>query len=407
MIARARVETLRKRVAGFVNGLNTGRVGEYRYSVTGEPNLYASCYALMTLHYVNELPEDPELRSAWADYILSFQDPATGQFLGPELRRPLPAGAKHDFEHLAMHLAVTVLPCLDILGVKPRYPLRFAHRFLDAQTLALWLAQRDWTDAWLEGNNLLFVLQLLIYLRDDEGQPAAAARVDEFFAWLDANIDPATGLWGTNGYCSNFVAMCGGYHQLLAYYSEGRALTSPERLIDVTLELQHTDGGFNPNGGGGACEDVDAVDILVNLYKRHDHKRPLIRMSLRAAMRSILKKQMPDGGFVYRLDEPFMHMGMELTKTPPNKSNLFATWFRLHTIALISQVMDSESSETSGWRFNPRMSMGWHDQSVHVPIESALARMFGELIFSPRRFFVSHIDGDLRLAIRRLIPYRH
>lgn len=406
MISRARARTLRKRVADFVNGLNTGRVGEYRYSVTGEPNLYASCYALMTLHYVNELPQDPAWRSAWADYILSFQDPATGQFLGPELRRPLPAGAKHDFEHLAMHLATTVLPCLDILGTKPRHSLQFAHRFLDSQTLAQWLAQRDWTDAWLEGNNLLFVLQLLIYLRDDECQPAAAARIDEFFAWLDANIDAATGLWGTNGYCSNFVAMCGGYHQLLAYYSEGRALTSPERLIDVTLALQHADGGFNPQGGGGACEDVDAVDILVNLYKRHDYKRPLIRMSLRAALRSILKKQMSDGGFVYRLDEPFAHMGMDATRTPPNNSNLFATWFRLHTIALISEALAEATLADFDWRFNPRMSMGWHDKDIRVSAAPWYRKLVEEFKFDPRRFIVSRLDSDLRRKIRRLVPYR-
>lgn len=406
MITRTRVQTLRKRVADFVDGLNTGRVGEYRYSVTGEPNLYASCYALMTLHYVNELPQDPTLRGAWANYILSFQDPTTGQFLGPELRRPLPAGAKHDFEHLAMHLATTVLPCLDILGARPRHPLQFAHRFLDSQTLAQWLAQRDWTDAWLEGNNLLFVLQLLIHLRDDEGQPAAAARIDEFFAWLDVSIDPTTGLWGTNGYCSNFVAMCGGYHQLLAYYSEGRPLTSPERLIDVTLALQHADGGFHPQGGGGACEDVDAVDILVNLYKRHDHKRPLIRTSLRAALRSILKKQMPDGGFVYRLNEPFSHMGMEATKTPPNNSNLFATWFRLHTIALVSEVLNETALADFDWSFNPRMSMGWHDKRIRMPTGFSHSKLLEEFKFDPRRFIVSRVDSDLRRKIRRLVPYR-
>jgi hypothetical protein len=158
--------------------------------------------------------------------------------------------------------------------------------------------------------------------------------------------------------------MCGGYHQLLAYYYMGREIRFPEALVDTTLALQHEDGGFSPRGGGGACEDVDAVDILVNLYKRHDYKRPEIRLSLRRALELIKLQQMPDGGFVYHRDEEFTHMGMELTRTPANQSNMFATWFRLHTIALIAEVLLSGGAERAGWTFNRSISMGWHDSTI-------------------------------------------
>jgi hypothetical protein len=405
MTSARQVQRLRTRVAHFVNGLATGRPGEYRYSLTGAPNLYASCYALMTLHYLCALPEDSEFRSAWAEYILSFQDRATGLFLGPELEEPIPVTSKHDKEHLAMHLATTVLPCLDILNVNPRHPLTFAHRFLRRDVLYDWLSVRDWRDAWLEGNNLLFVLQLLIHLRDDCGIKEAEHRVEEVFRWLDDNIDPTTGLWGTNGYCSNFVAMCGGYHQLLAYYSEARPLNAPQRLIDVTLQLQHGDGGFHPAGGGGACEDVDAVDILVNLYKRVDYRRPEIRTSLRAAVRSVVEKQMEDGGFVYRADEPFSHMGMGVTLTPPNKSNLFSTWFRVHTLALAAQVLTDSPLASMHWRFNHRMSMGWHDTHVTASTPLRKTSLIEEFAANPRRFIVTRIDHRTRQRVRRLIPY--
>lgn len=361
------IRNLRARVVEFIHARHTGVPGEYAYSVTGSPNLYSSCYALMTLHYLGALPESADARRQWAEYILGWQAPETGIFMGPELLEPPLPGAKHDFDHLAMHLTTTVLPCLDILGAQPRHPLTFAHRFLDAATLADWLHARDWSDAWLEGNNLLFVLQLLIHLRDDEKQPEAGARVEQFFDWLDAQVDPATGLWGTNGCTSNFVAMCGGYHQLLAYYYEARPVNSPERLVDVTLALQHADGGFHPRGGGGACEDVDAVDILVNLYKLHDYRRAEIRVALRKTVRSIFLKHMPDGGFVYRLGEPFSHMGMAATRTPANQSNMFATWFRLHTLALAAQVLQDTPLADVPWGFNPRLSMGWHPVDVAAP----------------------------------------
>ena len=53
-------------------------------------------------------------------------------------------------------------------------------------------------------------------------------------------------------------------------------------MIDTVLGLQHVDGGFNPRGNGGACEDVDSVDILLNLYKRFDYRRADIRFATEA-----------------------------------------------------------------------------------------------------------------------------
>ncbi|MEZ4681893.1 MAG: hypothetical protein R2932_47560 [Caldilineaceae bacterium] len=102
---------------------------------------------------------------------------------------------------------------------------------------------------WLEGNNLLFVGQLLVFLRDIEENKQAQLALDFYFDWLDSQVDPQTGLWGTNGYCSPFVAMCGGYHQLLVYYYEHRPVLRIEQLIDTVLALQHIDGGFSPKGG--------------------------------------------------------------------------------------------------------------------------------------------------------------
>jgi hypothetical protein len=131
-------------------------------------------------------------------------------------------------------------------------------------------------------------------------------------------------------------------------------------LVEVALSLQHADGGFNPEGGGGACEDTDAIDILVNMYKQVDYKRPQVRIALRRSLRQILGMQMPDGGFVYRRDQPFVHMGVEKTASPANQSNLFPTWFRVHTLALISEILTDEPATQMAWRFNRTCSMGWH-----------------------------------------------
>jgi len=343
----------------------------WRFASTpgGEETLYGSCFACMLYYYLGKLEQlDMYQKQQWADYFNSWQDSDSGYFIGPELIGSELTSPKHSYKHLSHHLTVHVLPALKLLGYIPVYPLTFAHSYLDQTYLKNWLDKRDWRDAWLEGNNLLFVGQLLIYLRDVEKNSSSQAALNLYFDWLDQHLDPKTGLWGTNGYCSPFIAMCGGYHQLLVYYYENRNIMYKKQLIDTVLSLQHTDGGFHPNGGGGACEDVDAADILINMYKQTNYRRAEIRFVLRRLMKSILKKQMTDGGFVYRLNEPFLHMGVNKTASRPNQSNLFPTWFCIHTLALISEILTDEKEIKFDWKFNNSCSMGWHlcwDKNAH------------------------------------------
>ena len=355
------------RVVSFIKDCQLDGGPRYAMYPGGGESLYGSCFALMTLHYVGEAQSIPVgERSGWAEYIQSFQSKLSGWFVGPEAQEEYIGDPnKFSLSHILMHLTVHAIPALAILGARPRLRFVEARRFVDKDYLNSWLELRDWRDAWLEGNNLLFVLQLLCYLRDVEDSPAAGKAAQDCFDWLDARIDPKTGLWGTNGHCSSFVAACGAYHQLLAYYHERRPLHHNMRLVDTVLALQHRDGGFSPRGGGGACEDVDAIDILVNCYKLHDYRRRDIRAALRMAVPPLLAMQCGDGGFLYRWNEPFDIMTISATSAPANVSNLFATWFRVHTLALISEIADVGVLRI--WNFNPVLSMGWHVKSDRRP----------------------------------------
>ena len=47
---------------------------------------------------------------------------------------------------------------------------------------------------------------------------------------------------------------------------------------------------------------------------------------------------------------------------------MFATWFRVHTIALIAEVLTDDQLGEAQWEFNTSCSMGWHrtwDKSLH------------------------------------------
>lgn len=341
------------------------RIDSARWAFASKPNgpetLYGSTFACMLYAYLGRLDElTADEREAWAAYLNSWQDGETGLFIGPELVASELSSPNHSYEHIAHHLAAHVLPALDLLGAKPLVPLIFAYPYMEQRFLAGWLAARDFSDAWLEGNNLLFIGQFLLHLRDVENHPAAGAALKQYLDWLDEHQDPATGLWGSDGACSNEIALYGGYHQLLVYYYENHPVNYPQQLIDVALSLQHADGSFTPWGGGGACEDVDAVDILVNMYKQVPYRRPEIRLALRRALPHILSMQMKDGGFLYSANKPFIHMGIQKTASDANESNLFATWFRIHTLALMGEVLTDEPTGQLTWGFNSTCSMGWH-----------------------------------------------
>jgi hypothetical protein len=365
------IERFKDKVARFVRSRSTGVAGEYTMCEGGEVTLYGSCFAAMTLHYLGELEsmDDTHLRE-WSEYIQRWQDPDSGLFVGPELVLEDITSYKHSYEHLAMHLAVHVLPALTLLDSQPLYPLWFAHRFENPEYLDEWLSRIDWREAWLHGNDLLFVGQLLIYLREVEEREGAALALERYFEWLDGEMDPRTGLWGTNGFCDEYEALYGGYHQLLVYYCCGRGLPYAERTIDTVLQLQRDNGGFSKLFGSGACEDVDAVDVLVNLFERTGYRRRAVRRALRAAISCVLRHQMPDGGFVYRHNALFNDMSLKKTHAPPNTSNLFATWFRVHTLALACQVVGEHPLSRIPWQFNKDCSMGWHDTSTpHAPLQ--------------------------------------
>lgn len=351
----------------FIKAMYRDDAYAYASVPDGKATLYGTCYALQAGYY---LGNPLTLSEATRQFILNCQDPETGLFAGPELLNADFDARKHDTEHLLLHLTCTVLPVLQQSDIKAKYPIYAAHKFVEHKYLKNWLDSRDLTDAWLEGNNLLFIGQLLVYLRDEENYPGAAEALETWFSWLDDNIDPKTGLWGTNGQCSNFNAMYGGYHQLLVYYYEQRPVKYPEELIDTVLALQHNDGGFSESAGGGACEDIDAVDILVNLYKLTNYKRAQIRIALRRNLALLLSIQNEDGGFPYnRYAQTQSHMGIPDTTTGKAVSTMFATWFRVHTLALISEILtDIEVLKPYHFQFNSHLSMGWHQPWNKKPL---------------------------------------
>ena len=353
MVARWKDSVIR-----FLESIQDPECGAAPSVKDGALTLYGTCYSLLAMYYLGKsIIPTAEARN----FVMAAQSPESGFFIGPELlgfeMRP---GFIHTREHLVLHQTCAVLPFCQEFSILPA-SLSEAHQFCDLTRLRQWMNERDFKFAWFEGNNILFIGQLLVYLRDVEKKPGAVEALKQWFDWLDRSADPITGLWGTNGLCTPMEAVYGGYHQLLVYYYENHPLPNAYGLVDTVLALQHDDGGFNPNGNSGACEDVDAVDILVNCYKRIDYRRTEIRHALRRCLVHILSTQNPDGGFPYNRNQEQSHMGIPATEAAPNVSCTFPTWFRIHTLALIAEVLPNDPAFSGvTFRFNKALSMGWH-----------------------------------------------
>jgi hypothetical protein len=162
-------------------------------------------------------------------------------------------------------------------------------------------------------------------------------------------------------------------------------------MIESTLALQQPDDLFHPDGGGDACLDVDAVDILVKCSLVTPHLAEDVRAALLKAYDGLRDNQEEDGGFCRarhrplppkswrrRLVEP---LGLDRllrkpysqprqvqyysgwTKMPyeVHQSDLWSTWFRLFGLAVISVRYPDAFPTGVEWRFRRMPALGWHD----------------------------------------------
>ena len=119
------------------------------------------------------------------------------------------------------------------------------------------------------------------------------------FSYLDSTQDPETGYWGTNQGASLFNGMAGAFHFYFFYVYCNRHIQYVEKIIDSTLALQHHDGLFSPAGGGGHCEDLDAIDILVKFSQLSSYRESEVDISLNKAIYALLENKNSDSGFCY------------------------------------------------------------------------------------------------------------
>ncbi len=380
--------------------------GGFHFSRQTPVCFIGSCCAALSSELLGSLSSwNSREIEAWAHYIQSFQQ-EDGWFEDPYLK---PTEQMHlNFDYLRGHTTFLAVMALDALGQKPNRNLEFLDVWREDTRLYNWIDQRDWTSPWRESNWVEWIGYWLLAdaeltvddvpLRNEQFPPG----IGGLMQWLEDHQDPATGFWGNppcQGSKRTLNQMAAAYHHYVFYYATGKKIRYKDRIIDNVLALQQPDGLFMPGKvGGGTCEDLDAIDILANMYRLANYKRNDIEAALMRALVALLRNQRPDGAFVYAIDDyslllsflrllfkPWYRDGSKIRLKSLQKytqnalygvqqyyagstglpfrmkgGDMFSQWFRPLAIAIAASVLGPNRSPV-WWRFGLRrqITQGW------------------------------------------------
>ena len=336
----------------------------FRFAAGTPRTLLSTCIAILLHEGLESLESvSPQDRKSWCLYVQSCQDPSSGRFLDPLLEQFPVESELHDRAYIELLMTYFAIQALDALGAAAVHPLHFLAQFGTPGAIAAWLDRLDWSNPWLESNRVMFILAGLVHRAEKEGDTAAPGLYHQVLDWLDRAQDTKTGLWGTQQGASPLNAIAGAYHFIPFYEYVHRPVRSVSKIIDAALSLQQDDGLFGPGPGGGACEDLDVIDLLATFTEQLSYRASDIKKSLIRSFWSIWNLQNADGGFPYAaraIRETYKFGSWAPLEVDLRESDVFASWFRLMALETIRCTFPEDLPEIGDWRFRRWPALGFH-----------------------------------------------
>ncbi len=344
-------ELTRHRVLGFINLLKIpGSLFKYKYaSKSSKATLYGSVYACMILGMLDEIKKltDKE-KIIWRNYFDSFQNKEDGLFYDPVVMNEIYSDA--DWWG-ARHISLHMISAYSHLGFKPKYKFKFLKPYHKEGGISEWLDCHDWKSVLIGrddlDNKIMNIGCLLQYQRDTWGDELSAKALKELKSYLKRIINPKTGMWG--GFDadnpeerSRMVQFA--YHLFPIFFYDGDYDFDCERIVHNVLRTKNKLGGFGVKFNSSACEDIDSIDLLIRLEKYCSPKTQAeINNVITQAFKWVMQNQVDDGGFVFRLEEPFIYGNSE-TSSYKNEGAMMPTWFRTLSLAYMVSYLKYPSS---------------------------------------------------------------
>ena len=270
-----------------------------------------------------------------ADFLNDFQT-ESGAYRIPEMK------AENlyypDFEYDDFHVTNYVLSALEGIG-KPRNQFHFLDDYNTPEKLSAWLARRDMTRPWTEGN---YIVNLASFYEYTERYDL----FEQLYLWHLDNQDEH-GYWHNPATDDLTSAMAGAAHNFHLFYKLNKPVPRYRRIIDHCLSI--------PNDISSACIDVDIADILAH-FMAYGYRTEEIRAYLSKKMDDLLGIQQEDGGFYDVTSGVRLFDGWSVYQEPQGLSNCFATWFRMIAIGFCAEVLYPGAF---AWRFRQGIGIGY------------------------------------------------
>ena len=349
------------RALKFVDQLKVGGApfGRYRYAPSIlQPSLYASVFAALLRHLTGDLDRvSTEDKKEWSNYINSFQCD-DGLFRDPSTSNEI---AETEDWWGWRHLTLLCLMVLPALGERPVRRFEWLDKFKAPGAVECWLEAMDWDEKVdFTSNAVQNVVACMQFSRDFLGEACFATPIDEALQFLSERCNRETGLWGNPGGTPDSLSrqVQAAYHFWLLYMYDSVNVPYQDRAIAQVLNTQNALGGYCPTGTlSSACEDIDSIDPIVR-FGLSSCERTRCVDSINRALPWVLGNFNLDGGAVFRRDAEFTY-GHPLLSSKPNEGNIFATWFRMLSLALMNAAIQPTEKvkwtfvNTPGLQFNP------------------------------------------------------
>jgi hypothetical protein len=255
-----------------------GGTGEFSYVKGGKPCPYGTLDVIFCRAIMNRLTLTEKEKNDWASYINSFQQKDTGWYK-----------KTYTLTHFREHTTAYAVAGLHLIDRKPAYDFIWQDRLLSSEKeRQRWINKIPWSLSWPASHIVSGIPAIMAMLGNG---------TDEFFnwyfAWLDKEVNPATGYWSRGlGHRLGLIKkvskheMGSAFHMYYVYEYMNRKWPYPEKIVDMTLRLQHENGLWDRDVT--YCIDLDGVYSLLRSsrnaggYRTDDVKDACIRYLERA-----------------------------------------------------------------------------------------------------------------------------
>lgn len=182
---------------------------------------------------------------------------------------------------------------------------------------------------------------LLQCQRDTWGDDSAGKAVENLKSYLRGKVNPVTGMCGyfdiRDKYQRSRMVQFA-YHLFPIFFYDRDFDFDVETVTRLVAQTQSRIGGYGVSMNSSACEDIDSIDMLIRLHPFVDgNLESRIDAQLSKAFSWVCYNQVDDGGFVFRLGEPFRYGSAETSAIVSEGAGL-PTWFRVLSLAYLADL---------------------------------------------------------------------